>query len=121
MELRYSCSVSGSLARCVDRIADPVARESLRQTIEPEVNHRRGVESQQLAYQQSADNRDAERMPQFRTGTRSQSERDTAEKSGHSRHHDWSKSQKARLKNRFFRGLMFHSLGFQREVNHHDG
>ena len=71
MERKYSCANPPALVRCTrlfDAVADLEAREALRQPIEPEIDHRRGVERQQLADQQAADDRDAQRMAQFRSG-----------------------------------------------------
>src|SRR5438034_538554 len=38
----------------------------MRQPIKPQVNNRRGIERQQLAYEQSADDRDSQWVPQLR-------------------------------------------------------
>ena len=51
------------------------SREAARQTIEPDVDHRSGVKRQQLADQQSADDADAQRLTQFRTGSAAQGQR----------------------------------------------
>ena len=51
----------------------PYRAESLRQAVEPQVNHRCRVQREQLAQQQAAHNRDAQRPPQFRTRAAAQS------------------------------------------------
>src|ERR1700676_740417 len=55
-------------SRFLHRIADLVARESLRQPVKPQIHDWGCVEREQLAEKQSADNRDAERMAKFRAG-----------------------------------------------------
>lgn len=47
------------------KVPESKSRESLRQTVEPDVNHRSGVKGQELADQQSANDGDAQRVPQF--------------------------------------------------------
>src|SRR5580692_1267749 len=42
--------------------------EPVRQPVEPEIDHRRREQGQELADQEAADDGDAERMPQLRTG-----------------------------------------------------
>jgi hypothetical protein len=42
------------------------SRESLGQTVKPQIHHRRGVKRKQLA-DEAADDGDSERVPQFRT------------------------------------------------------
>ena len=46
-------------------IADLEARKLARQLVKPDIDHRRGVQREQLAEQQSADDSDAQRMPQL--------------------------------------------------------
>ncbi len=53
-------------------------RHAFRQPVEEQVNHRRRVQRQNLAHNQSAHNRDAQRPPQLRTNTCPQSQRQTA-------------------------------------------
>src|SRR6266849_820165 len=116
-----SRSVRGRSTRFLDGIANLEARETLRQPIEPEIHNRRGVERKQLAHQQAAYNRDAQRVAQLRSGAGSEGERQAAQQCRHGGHHDGTETQQASLKDGFFRGLMFHALGFEREVDHHDG
>src|SRR3954453_439961 len=66
------------------------------QALQRQIDHRRGVERQQLAEQQAADDRDAERKTQFRTGAAFQRQRQRAEQGGKRRHHDRADPQEAR-------------------------
>src|SRR6266403_3817886 len=68
-------SVSGR--RLFDRISD-VPGEAVRQPIKSQINHRRGVQGQQLAEDEAADDGDAEGTAQFRTDAGAQRERQTA-------------------------------------------
>src|SRR5579862_146606 len=57
----FMASVSGSLgSRLFHRIANLVTRESLRQPVKPQINHRSRIERQRLAHEQSADDGNSE-------------------------------------------------------------
>src|SRR5271165_893069 len=119
--LKPHCSVPQQLwRRLFDGIADAVPRESLRQPIEPQVDDRGGVEREHLAHQQAAHDGDAQRMPQLRTGSATERQRQAAEQRRHRRHHDGPEPQQAGLVDGFLGLLAFHALGLQREVEHHD-
>src|ERR1700728_3840816 len=62
-----------------NHIADLIFRKSFSQPVEPQINYRRRIERQQLAQQQSAYNRDAQRTPQFRPCPRTQRQRQAAQ------------------------------------------
>src|ERR1700685_1694994 len=49
-----------------NRIANLVLRNPLPQPGKPQINHRRGVEREQLTENQTTDDRDAQRSPQLR-------------------------------------------------------
>src|SRR3989442_11202264 len=83
----------------------------MRQPIKPQVNNRRGIERKQLAYEQSADDRDAQWMPQLRTSTSAQRQWQSAQQRRHGGHHDGPETQQARLIYRFFRRFMLDSFG----------
>ena len=51
-----------------NRIADLVFLKPVRQPVKPQINHRRGVEREQLAENQAAHDGDAERPAQLRSG-----------------------------------------------------
>jgi len=82
----------------------------MRQPIKPQVNNRRGIERQQLAYEQSADNRDAQWMPQLRASASPQCERQSAQQRRHCGHHDGPETQQARLIYRLFRRFVLDSF-----------
>src|SRR5579872_3202564 len=109
------------LRRFFDGIADAQVGKAPRQPVKPQVNHRRGVKGKQLAEQQAAHNRDAQRPAQFRAGAGSQRQRQAAQQRRHGGHHDGTEAEQAGLKNGFLRRLAFAALRFQGEVNHHDG
>src|SRR6516162_10820752 len=59
------------------------ADEPRRQSVEPEIDHRRGKQRQQLAEQKAADDGNAERVPQFGPGAGAKHQRQRAENGGH--------------------------------------
>ena len=96
-------------------------RSTPRKSIEEEVDDRRRVKRQNLADEQSADDGDAERAAQFGADAGAERQRQAAEQRGHRGHHDRAEAQQARFVDRFERRLAFLALGFEREVDHHDG
>ena len=93
----------------------------MRQVIEEDVDHRRGVEGEHLAQQQDLQ---PWRMP---SGRRSSDpmpvpnrQRDSTQKRGHGGHHDGAKAQQAGLVNRLGRVHAPLPFTFQGEVDHHD-
>src|SRR5260370_6188882 len=103
-------------SRFFHRIADIVARESLCKPVKPQIHDWGCVESEQLAYEQSADNRDSERMTELRAGAAAKGQRQSGEQGGHGGHHDRAESKQARLVDGFFRRLVFDTVGLEREV-----
>ena len=81
----------------------------------------RGVEREQLAENQATHDGDAQGTPQLGARAGTQRQRQTAQQRGHRRHHDGTEAQQAGLKNCFLRRLVFFALGFESEVDHHDG
>src|SRR5260370_36482849 len=108
-------------SRFFHRIADIVARESLCKPVKPQIHDWGCIESEQLAYEQSADKRDSERVAQFGARAATERERQSSEQCGHGGHHDRAESKEARLVDGFFRRFVFDTFGLEREVNHHDG
>src|SRR5260370_16690980 len=90
-------------SRFFHRIADIVARESLCQPVKPQIHDWGCIESEQLAYEQSADNRDSERMPELRAGAAAKGQRQSGEQGGHGGHPDPAESKQAPLEHGFFR------------------
>src|SRR5262249_42406038 len=85
-----SCSVSSGDRLCpfpLNSVAQREAREAMRQLVEPDVDPRRGVEREQLAQQQAADDGDAQGMPQLAAGSASESQRHSAQQGRHGGHH----------------------------------
>src|SRR5258708_7543289 len=103
-----------------DGIAD-VKREAASEPIECEINNRRGVKRQQLAENQAADNGDTEGPAQLRANASAERQRQAAEQRGHGGHHDGPRTKQACFIDGVERSLSFLALGFEREVNHHDG
>src|SRR6202158_2229566 len=102
-------------SRLLHRIADLVACESLRQPVKPQIHDWGCIESEQLAEEQSADNRDAERMAEFRARAAAQRQRQSGEQCGHGGHHDRTETKQARLVDGFFRRFVLDTFGFERE------
>src|SRR5579864_4402755 len=100
MEPRYSSLIRSGYF--LDGVADFEPREAPTQTIKGQVDDGRGVESQQLAENQAADDRDAERIAQFGSRAGGEGKRQAAEQSGHGCHHDWTKTQERGLVDGFF-------------------
>src|SRR5471032_2486696 len=96
------------------------AAETLPQAVHGEEDHRRGKQREQLAEQQPADNRDAQRVAQLRADAGAQRQRHRAEQRGHAGHQDRPKAQLRRLANRFHRAQAALAQKLQREVDHHD-
>src|SRR5438067_1399252 len=68
-----------SRRRLLLKVPESKSREARGQAVEPQVNHWRGVKRQQLAQDQAANNRDAQRMPQLRTSSTAQRQRQSSE------------------------------------------
>ena len=94
--------------------------KTLRQIVEENINHRRGVEREGLTEQQPADHGDAERPAQFRTETGTQRQWQAGEQSGHSGHHNGAEAQQAGFVDCVGGIFSVLAFGFQREVHHHD-
>src|SRR5271155_1342994 len=92
----------------------------LGQVIEEDVNHRRGIEREDLAEQQATHHGNAQRLAQFRADAGAQCEWQTAEKRGHGGHHDGTKTEQAGFVDRVLGTHAMLSFRFQGEVNHHD-
>ena len=99
----------------------PASGEAHRQPVEVEIDHRRGEQRQHLADDQAADDGEAERLAQLGAGALAQHQRQRAEDRRHGGHHDRPEAQQARLVDGVARRQAFDALGFQREVDHHDG
>src|SRR6185437_2270355 len=97
------------------------ARESVAQVVEHEVDDRRGEERKTLTDDESADDGNAERLPELRTGACAKREWKAAEDRGHGSHHDGTEAQHARLVDGLFGRLVVFALSDQGEVDHHDG
>src|SRR5437016_5189717 len=69
--------------------------EPLPGALKQQIDDRRGVERESLREQQSADDRDAQGTAQLGAGAESDGERERAEKSSHSGHHDGPKPDDA--------------------------
>src|SRR5689334_5337931 len=119
-KLEEKCSMLVSGRRLLNRTAK-VNVETTAEPVESQIDHRRGIERQQLAKDQSADNGDTEGAAQLRADASPDGQRQAAEERGHSGHHDRAEAQQAGFVDSVERQLPFFALGFQREVNHHDG
>src|ERR1019366_3635681 len=88
---------------------------------EPEIDNRSSEQSQDLAEDQTADDRDPERFPEFGTNAAAKREGNSAEQRGHGGHHNGAETQQTGLVNGFFGSLAFFPLRFEGEIDHHNG
>src|SRR5580704_3406816 len=72
-----------------------LACEAVGEVVEENVNDGRGVESENLANQESADHGDAEGAAEFGADAGAEGERETAEQRGHGGHHDGAEAEEA--------------------------
>ena len=91
------------------------------QTIEHEIDNRCGVESEELAHDESSNNRDTKRAAQLRTCTCSKRQRQGAEERGHGGHENWAEAQHTRFKDGVFGALATFPFGLKSKIDHHDG
>src|SRR6266481_2244274 len=89
--------------------------------VEREIDHRGRVEREDLAQNQAAYDGDSQGTAKLGAHAGAESQRQTAEQRGHGGHHDGPEAQKARFVDGVERRLAFLALGFEREVDHHDG
>src|SRR5260370_8139149 len=72
-----------------------LAEHSQAEFIEREIDDRCGIEREELAYDETANNGDAERTAELRARTRSEGQRKSAEESSHRGHQDGPKTEHA--------------------------
>ena len=90
------------------------------QVVKEDIDDRRRVERQDLAYEQAPNHRDAKGPAQFRADAASKREWDSAKQSRHGRHHDGTKAEQACLIDGV-RGVQPPmALCVQRKVDHHN-
>jgi len=78
------------------------------------------VEGQDLAYDQSADNRDAERTAQFGTFAKVDRQRHCPQGRRHRGHHDRTEALQAGFVDRFAQLKLKAALGIEREIDQYD-
>src|SRR3984957_9013727 len=96
------------------RGARAAAKKGRAEAVDRQVNDRRRVERQELTEQQSADDADAERPAQLRSGSLPEHQRQRGEQRRHRRHQDRPEPQETRLMNRFARTPAFDALRLER-------
>src|SRR6267142_3378415 len=102
------------------RRCNGLARETAREFVEEDVNDGGGVESENLADQETADHGDAERPAQFGADAGAEGERETAEEGGHGGHHDGAEAEEAGFIDGVCRIFAVVAFGVEGEVHHHD-
>src|SRR5439155_7679186 len=90
------------------------------EAVEIEVDDRRREQRQQLAQNETADDRDAKRMAQFRSGAGPEHQRQGAEHRRHRRHHDRAETQQRCLIDRLARRLALVALRVEGKIDDHD-
>src|SRR5579862_1074237 len=94
--------------------------KTLRQAIEKDIDHRRGVKRQHLAYKQPAHHTNSQWPSQLRTVSAAESKRKSAKQRGHCRHHDRAEAQEAGFVNRIGGVLPVFALRLKSEVDDHN-
>src|SRR6267378_4300687 len=89
--------------------------------VEREIDDGRGVERENLAQNQTADDCDSQGTAKLGAHATAERQWQAAEQRGHGGHHDGPEAQKTCFIDGVERRLPFLALGFQREVDHHDG
>jgi len=77
----------------------PFVLSALPDLVEPEINYRRTVQSEDSGNDKPSDDGDAKRLPQFTANAHSDCERQRAKHRRNCRHHDRTKANKACLIN----------------------
>src|ERR1035438_7540148 len=98
-----------------------LARKASGQPVEEEIDDRSRIKRQQLAEDKAANDGNAERPAQFRTGAGTEGERHTREEGGHGRHHNGAEAEQAGLIDGIDGSHAFVPFGVESEVDHHDG
>src|SRR5690606_14928239 len=112
--------IAGASYACF--LPDPVlAPKALTQTVEKQVDHRRGEQGQQLAEQQAANQYQAQRLAQLRAGTGGEHQRYRTEQRRQGGHQNRPETQQRGAVDRIRRAHALMTLGLQGEVDHHDG
>ena len=91
------------------------------EAVEIEVDHRRRIERQDLADEQAADDRDAERLAQLRAVAEADRQRQGAQDRRHGGHQDGPEAQDGGLVDRLGGIEPIVAFALQRHVDHHDG
>src|ERR1700748_2156105 len=91
------------------------------QAVEEEIDDRSGEECEYLRDDQTAYDGDAEWAAQLAAGACSQGQGKATKECGHGGHHDGTEAQKAGLVDCLLRRHALLALGFEGEVDHHDG
>src|SRR5712692_351601 len=99
--------------RLLTRFTPP---EPLLHALEIQINHRGQIQRDDLRYAQAADDCQPQSASRLSAGAPTQSNRQRAHKRRHRRHHDRTKPDQTRLKDRFLGRLAFFALRRQGEV-----
>ena len=88
--------------------------------IHVKIENGRGVEGQQLADKEAADDREAQRAAEFSALAEAQRQRYRAENCGRGRHHDWTKPQQAGVVDGVVGIQMVRPFCFDGKIDHYD-
>src|SRR5438874_6606233 len=89
--------------------------------IEEQVDDRSCVQSEDLADQQSSDDRDAEWTAQLRSRSGTERQRQSTKHRSKGCHQDWAEAKQASLIDRVAWRFTLVAFCFQRKIDHHDG
>src|ERR1700690_817745 len=95
-EIRMFSSPRGKYNR-EPRLLFAVFLPPMAQPVEVEIDHRSRIESEHLAHDQTANNRNSQGAAQLGSGTAAQGQRQSAQHRGHGGHQDRTQTQQARF------------------------
>eukprot|EP01022_Parablepharisma_sp_SALTPOND_P004192 TRINITY_DN118_c0_g1_i1.p1 TRINITY_DN118_c0_g1~~TRINITY_DN118_c0_g1_i1.p1 ORF type:complete len:1977 (+),score=693.89 TRINITY_DN118_c0_g1_i1:34526-40456(+) len=119
--MRFSVAAASGRRCCCLVLATETTAPPGAQSFHVQVDHWRGVEREQLAHHQSADDGNAQRLAQLGAVAMADGQRDRAQQRRHGGHHDGTEAQLAGLEDGIARRQAVVALGIDGEVHHHDG
>src|SRR5271169_71793 len=91
------------------------------EAVESEIDDRGGVEGEELAHDESADDADAEGAAELRAGASAEGQGQSAEEGGHGGHENGAETEHAGFEDGLFGAFAAFAFGLEGKVDHHDG